>query len=208
MKINVFVSRTMGQNCYAVSCSDGVFLIDPGEYAPELERFLIENGPRVKYILLTHCHFDHIGYLEEASRLCPEGKIVISKEEQTALNDPDINLSLMFGCENVTKKADLTVSDGTSLPFEGKEIKVISTPGHTEGSVCYLFEDNLFSGDTLFKESYGRTDLPTGDANKLFSSLKKLSLLDEKIAVYPGHGESTTIRYENQYNPVMREFNF
>lgn len=207
MNINVFVSSSIGENCYAVSLNDGIFLIDPGEYAPELERFLIENGQMVKYILLTHCHFDHIGYLDEASLLCPECKIVISKEEESALNDPHINLSAMFGRENITKKADLTVSDGSVLSFEGKEIKVISTPGHTEGSVCYLFEDNLFSGDTLFKESYGRTDLPTGDAHKLISSLKKLSLLDEDIVVYPGHGESSTIRYEKRYNPVMREFN-
>ena len=207
MKINVFVSRSMGENCYAVSLNDSVFLVDPGEFAPELEHFLTENGQKVKYILLTHCHFDHIGYLDRAAKLCPDAKIVISKEEEAALNNPQINLCNLFAGENVIKKSDVTVKDGDILPFGEKDIKVIATPGHTEGSVCYLLDDNLFCGDTLFKESYGRTDLPTGDVYKLISSLKKLSHLDEKIAIYPGHGESSTIRREKLYNPGMREFN-
>ena len=121
------------------------------------------------------------------------------------LQDPSLNLTGTLGTEQMTVNADYLVRDGELLHLIGFDWKVLETPGHTEGSVCYYVEKEgvLISGDTLFAESLGRTDLPTGSVQKIIASItEKLLVLPEDTMVYPGHGEQTTIAHERQYNPV------
>lgn len=155
----------------------------------------------VKYILLTHGHYDHIGgvnFVKEKTG----AKVVIHKEDEEMLCDPNKNYS-----QNVEHiYADILVEDGTELVFGNTKITVLHTPGHTKGGVCYIFNDDrvMFSGDTLFRLTAGRTDLYGGDARTELMSLAKISELDGDYKVYPGHDASTTLDFERQYNRYMR----
>ena len=167
------------------------------------EEVLIEKleGKNVKYILLTHGHFDHIGgvnFVKEKTG----AKVVIHKEDEEMLCDPDKNYS-----QNVEHiYADILVEDGTELVFGNTKITVLHTPGHTKGGVCYIFNDDrvMFSGDTLFRLTAGRTDLYGGDARTELLSLTKIADLEGDYKVYPGHDASTTLDFERQYNRYMR----
>ena len=153
--------------------------------------------------MLTHCHFDHIGGAEQL-RNNTGVKIAIGELENEFLSDPSVNLSGLLGEPVKPFSADLLLKDGEEVSVGDLKFKVIHTPGHTSGSVSYLFGDILFSGDTVFNCSIGRTDFPTGDYFVLSSSIKKLYELDGDIRVFSGHGEATTIEYEKMYNPFVR----
>ena len=192
-------------NCYLVwnkSTKEGV-LIDPGDEAERISAAIEEERVKLKAILLTHGHFDHILVAEELQKKY-EVPLYASKDEKEMLESPKWNLSGMD--EGVVVTDYIPVEDGESLELLGKEWKVISTPGHTKGSVCYFVAGDipyLFSGDTLFYESYGRTDLYGGSEAEIKKSIKeKLFLLPDETLVYPGHEEATTIANEKQYNPV------
>ena len=192
-------------NCYLVwnkSTKEGV-LIDPGDEAERISAAVEEERVKLKAILLTHGHFDHILVAEELQKKY-EVPLYASKEEKDMLENPKWNLSGMD--EGVVVTDYIPVEDGESIELLGKEWKVISTPGHTKGSVCYFVAGDipyLFSGDTLFYESYGRTDLYGGSETEIKKSIKeKLFLLPEETLVYPGHEEATTIANAKQYNPV------
>ena len=165
---------------------------------------LSEKGFQVAAILLTHGHFDHIWGVEELQKL--SGARVYAYEGEKALcEDADLNVSERAG-RPCTIKADFYVKDGKEITIEGITCRLIATPGHTAGSCCYYFEDAgiLFSGDTLFCESVGRTDLPTGSMSALVRSVReKLLPLPDEVKVYPGHGESTTIGHEKKYNAFL-----
>lgn len=192
-------------NTYLVIGEDGsAFVVDPACYDEKLVSLLKENNvQKLTYILLTHGHFDHITGTQELKESFG-GKIVIHKDDEKALTDANYSLAFSFGVPSSSLKADITVSDGDSLPFSNGEISVLHTPGHTEGGVCYLFSLEMFSGDTLFKESMGRTDFPGGNMLTLLKSLKKLCLLEKDYSVHAGHGESTALSYEKQNNPFCR----
>ena len=167
------------------------------------EEKLIEklNPEKVKYILITHGHFDHIGgvnFVKEKTG----AKAVIHKADEEMLCDTKKNC----GDNDTPIYADILVEDGSEIPFGNTKIKVLHTPGHTKGGVCYIFEDDrvMFSGDTLFRLTAGRTDLYGGDARTELMSLAKIADLDGDYKVYPGHDQSTTLDFEREYNRYMR----
>ena len=185
-------------NCYLVwgGNSERCILIDPG-YAPD---YILEQvdllDKSVEAILLTHCHFDHVGAVQKIAEKtgCP---VYVNKKEWA------MPASWLFPI-NGTAIDNLTYyQEGEKLSLAETEFLVLETPGHTPGCVCLLCEDVIFTGDTLFAGSIGRTDFPGGDWDVICGSLIRLSELDEALTVYPGHGESTTIGQENRTNPFV-----
>lgn len=175
-------------------------LFDAPAEADRIIAFLNEKGLSLKYIFLTHAHFDHIMALSELKETTG-AQIVIHRDEEQYLNNTELNLSY-FPLPSV--KADIKVCDGDVIEFADVKIKVIHTPGHTLGGVCYLFDETLVSGDTLFYGSIGRYDFPMGDFDTEINSIKeKLMVLPDNIKVYPGHGPATTIGNERKENPYL-----
>lgn len=206
LKIGRIMLGVCQTNCYFVYKEGGqeVILFDPADKGAYLYDKLAEKGFQVAAILLTHGHFDHIWGVEELKERSG-AKVYACEEEKEVCENADINVSGNTG-RPCTVKADVYVKDGDEITAAGMTCKVIATPGHTKGSCCYYFEDDkiLLSGDTLFQESVGRTDLPTGSMSALVRSVKeKLLILPEDVKVYPGHGEATSIGYEKKYNPFL-----
>jgi len=177
-------------------------LIDPGDEANRLLAAVAAEGVCVKAILLTHAHFDHIG-AAEAVASATGAPLYLHREEEAALTDPTRNLSGFFGAA-LTVTGDIRpLRDGDTVTVGGLSFEVLHTPGHTVGGVCYRTGDVLFSGDTLFCESIGRLDFPGGSGEAMRRSLERLLALPASTAVYPGHGEPTSIGHEQQYNPYV-----
>lgn len=175
-------------------------VIDSGENYNRLKKIEQEYNFKIKAVLLTHAHFDHAGNARALQR--DGAKIYISEvDAQKLLNDD--NLGRRFGRNFEYLQADYLLNDGDIINVEGIEIKVISTPGHTDGSVCFLIGNMLFSGDTLFLESVGRTDFVSGNRNQLVESVRKLFNLPGEYNVYPGHEEFTTLSHERKYNTFI-----
>ena len=182
-------------NCYILHQEDSssCVVIDPG-YTPEvILDFLAGKGLKLEAILLTHGHFDHVGAVRD---------LAAETGCQVYLNPDDLSMPprMTAGPLYYTD----TYSDGDTLSPAGIPFQVLSTPGHTPGSVCLIAENYLFSGDTLFAGSCGRTDLPGGSTRAIRESLRRLAALPQDYSVHPGHGESTTLAWEKQYNPYMR----
>lgn len=207
VSVKSVVLSDMYTNCYLLLDNETkkAAVVDPGEYCVKLENFLKENAvAKIEYIFLTHGHFDHICGAKELAQKY-DAKIVISKEDEICFKNSEISLCAYFGVSSsLPEKADITVCDGDSIVLGQTKIEVLETPGHTKGSVCYVFDDVIISGDTLFKESMGRTDFPTGSAVQILASLKKLCSLDGDYTVYCGHGQETTLSHERQNNPFCR----
>ncbi len=181
-----------------------VVVIDPGDQAETIKKAAAEMGGEVKTILLTHGHFDHIGAVTELQKDC--GATVYAMEaEKELLGDPMQNLSGLRG-KGFSVVPDELLKDGQELSLCGLTWKVIATPGHTIGGACFYIPEMklLFSGDTLFAGSVGRTDFPTGDMLEILRTVRsKLTELPDDTAVYPGHGPSTTMLHEKQTNPYL-----
>ena len=206
MKIQMYVVSVCATNCYFAINDDTkeVLIIDPGASAKQLAEKVKEHGLKPAGILLTHGHFDHAVAAEELAQLL-DVKIYAHEAEQETLENPGLNLS---GWEGVTETyhADVYVKDEQELELAGFKVKVLFTPGHTVGGCCYYFAEQgaLFSGDTLFEGSIGRTDFPKGSASQLIRAIKdKLIILPEETAVYPGHGDMTGIGMERVNNPFL-----
>jgi len=210
----LIISLTVGPlltNCYVVACEKTfeALIIDPGFSEHEGDYFLREidkRGLHVKYILNTHGHVDHISgnaWVKEATK----AKILIHQGDVEMLSDPLKNFSIILGEPLVSPQPDLTLKDGDVLRVGFLEFRVLHTPGHTAGSISLYCRDEkkVFTGDTLFARSIGRTDLPGASYKALMSSIREklLSLPDETV-VYPGHGEETTIGIERKWNPFLR----
>ena len=199
-RIKVNAGGFMGINCYIIQDEETkeAMVIDPGGSIGKIEEMLKVIEADVKYILLTHCHGDHMGAASELREKCG-GKILIHRFDQEGLRNPDINLSSHIGIGDVSIEEDARLDDGDILHVGGLQFKVIYTPGHTIGSISLYCEDEkmLFSGDTLFRGSWGRTDLPTSNMEQIMDSItNKLLVLPEDTIVYPGHGKSTIIKEE------------
>ncbi len=199
MEIKVAHLGLIKTNCYLIKTEKAAVVIDPGFERDIVFDFLKSNSYKERIILLTHAHFDHIGGAE-ALRRETDTKIGIGIMDKHALADESINLSVNFHAHIAPFVPDFTYEDGDVITVGDISFKVIYTPGHTVGGVCYLSGDCLFSGDTLFKNSVGRTDFPGGDIKALKKSLKKLMTLPNDTKVYSGHGDATTIGTEKEYN--------
>lgn len=205
MIIKQFIAGLIENNMYLVmdEKSHDAVLIDASQDIPELKKVVDELGANVKYILITHGHFDHIMGLNSLKKTL-NAPAVICKDD-LVISDNVNEFTRLFGVPDIVPPTyEIFVKDGDVLDVGDMQIKVIQTPGHTEGGVCYLIGENLFSGDTLFKQSVGRTDLFGGNLEKIRHSVKEvLFKLDENIKVFPGHGPITTIAYEKKYNEII-----
>lgn len=192
-------------NCWLVSDEDTkeAFLTDPGAYGVRQSEYIKSQGVNLRYILLTHGHYDHILGVRQFKEAFPEAKIVIHTEDAGCLTSPVKSLAITQALRFPKTEADVLVSDGDRLPFGNNEIEVIHTPGHTRGSVCFKLGDMLLTGDTLFRGTVGRTDFPGGSYKEMLSSVQKLAGLDGDYKVYPGHEGTTTLENERRNNPYM-----
>jgi len=202
MIIKQFFAGPINANNYLLvdeTTKDAV-LIDCSEVKDEILDAIKELEANVKHILLTHGHFDHVMGVNEMKKLL-NCNVLIHPNDVEWLSH--INEALpMFGLPPAdTPQYDENFADGDIITFGDSQIKVIHTPGHTQGSVCFSIEDKLFSGDTLFKEAVGRVDLPGGSWKDIQNSIINILFkLDNDTIVYPGHGEPTSIRYEKEFN--------
>ena len=191
-------------NTYIVHADDAdtCAIIDPGYEAQTILAQVKKLGLTVDAVLLTHGHFDHVGAVQEIVE-ATGCKLWMNKADWAQFPNPVT--SYFYPLANCDFCEVSFCEDGQTIPVGGLTFTAIATPGHTGGSVCYRCENALFSGDTLFARSCGRTDLPGGDWDTIQDSLQLLASLAENHTVYPGHGSSTTLAYEKQYNPYMRK---
>ncbi len=207
MKIEVMPVGAIGANCYLVYDEDKkAILIDCGAESERIIRRIDTLNLSVSYILLTHAHYDHIGAVDKV-REHTGACVVVSEKDAAMMQNPKLNLSY-YHDKTITATYDKTVKNGDKIVGGQMEFSVIATPGHTPGGVCYYTPGSLFSGDTLFHTSVGRTDFPGGSYDDLIDGIvKRLMPLPEDTTVYPGHGEASTIGYEKAYNPYVRNSN-
>ena len=207
MEIKSYPNGVFGATTYLVYDKESKerVLIDCTCAVDEILNFIKQQNINLKYILITHGHFDHVYCLAEFKEKFPQIQVLMHKDDMPLLNQV-ANQCSMTGVEEIKVPCiDALINDDTkNLKIGNSEIKIIHTKGHSKGGVCYLIGDNLFSGDTLFKTSIGRCDLFGGDIKEIEHSIKeKLFKLDDSITVYPGHGDKTTIGYEKKFNPYF-----
>ena len=205
-RMETIVLGDVSTNCYLIynQKSREAVVVDPADNGAFVLNKCWELQVKPVAVILTHGHFDHILAVEDICRAF-SCQVYAGREEDRLLQDSSMNLSTIMGTERTIVCADVLVKEKDELSLAGFKWNVLETPGHTAGSVCYYIpsEQVLFSGDTLFAGSLGRTDLPTGDQKAIVSSIReKLLPLPEETKVFPGHGEGTTIGRERRYNPV------
>ena len=207
MLIKTYVAGPVQANNYLVEdeASKEALLIDCSDYVPQIIDYVKENGLNVKYILLTHGHFDHVLGINKMNEVLGAKVYVHEGDKEQVVNTRAVMTMFGLPTEGVENpKITGTLSDAGELTLGNQLIKVIETPGHTPGGVCYLIGNCLFSGDTLFHGTIGRTDLPGGSFQQIKHSVKDvLFALDENIEVYPGHAEPSTIGYEKKFNDIV-----
>lgn len=188
MKIQTIVTGMIRENCYVVSDDNGkAAVVDPGDDTAKIISYIDDNNLDVEWILITHPHFDHIGALVPVKEHTG-AKVAVGAAD----------------AEGIRFAPDLACKEGDVIKAGDLAFHVIETPGHTPGGVCYICGDSMFSGDTLFMESIGRSDLAGGDFGQMRQTLVKLRDLPyDDLTVYPGHMEATTLQHERQYNPFM-----
>ena len=178
-------------------------VVDPGTINDDLINAIRSTGS-LDMIVLTHGHADHMASISEYKALYPEANIIASSDEKHFLTDPELNNSKYIAGKEIAVEADIYVEDGQVIKFGTHDLRFIKTPGHTPGGMCIYTEGLLFSGDTLFRLSVGRTDLAEADTESLMASISnKLYSLPDETLVYPGHGPETTIGLEKRMNPCV-----
>ena len=218
MKIKAYVVTMFGTNCFLVwdEESKEAMLIDPGDYKKAIARDIKDGGLVLKYLLLTHGHSDHYGGVPEFKAEFPDAPLVCSKEDLILIGDTDENDSLLFINKRVVLDADMTIGEGDELKLGSIAFKVLETPGHSKGCLAFYtteydpelvnkeFSGTVFSGDTLFYQSIGRTDFYGGDLEELTASVReKLFTLPDDTLMLPGHMNPSTIGNEKKYNPFF-----
>jgi hydroxyacylglutathione hydrolase len=208
MKVMTIPGGELYENCYFAmdSATGQIAVIDPGFWSQRLEEAIRRAGPQnIKMILLTHGHFDHIAGVAKIKELTG-APVYFPEKEKDFVFDSSLNLMNMMPTGTFdTFTPDVYVKEGDEIQLGNTSFKVLETPGHTCGSCCYLTEDAIFSGDTLFFCSAGRTDFPTGNGADLMKSLRRLAQLPGDYTVYPGHEGATTLEYERACNPYLAE---
>lgn len=194
IKIQTLKVGELSSNCYVASKNGKCFIVDPGDEAENIIKAIGKN--KLDLILLTHGHFDHVLAVEPLHEKFPQVPIYMGEDDEDLLKE--LSEQNRYSTKELKdiKVAIKHISSGSKIIFEGEKIKVFETPGHSFGSVCYLIGDNLFTGDTLFYHTIGRTDFWTSDPLSMRNTLAKLAKLPKKIKVYPGHGRETTIKEE------------
>lgn len=204
MKITCIPAGILLANCYVIETENkNAVIIDAGGDFEKIKRFLTENELNLKKILLTHGHFDHIGAVQQLSEYY-KAEVFIHESDAVMLTDSTASLADSIGSLYKPVEKFTTIKDGDVIKQDELSFEVIHTPGHTLGGVCYKCENSLFTGDTLFKLSMGRTDFPNGSASQLLNSLKRLADLDGDFDVYPGHNETTTLDFERKNNSYLK----
>lgn len=205
MKIYRFLTSPYQANTYlAFDDTKKGFIVDPGGYSAQLTQAARQEDVEVEYILLTHGHSDHICGVEEFKKDFPNAKIVAYEAEREMLMDPEQNVSAEIAGRPMTVEADLYVKDRETLTIGETEFTFIHTPGHTKGGMCIYTPGYVFSGDTLFRASIGRTDFYGGSFPEIMKSIKeRLFVLPDSTFVLPGHMGETTIAYEKEHNPFV-----
>jgi glyoxylase-like metal-dependent hydrolase (beta-lactamase superfamily II) len=205
-KISGRVLGPVATNCYTVvneETKESILIDAADRHSSKLLAATNDAGAKPVALLLTHAHFDHTDGIPAVRTECPDIEVIIGENDAPLLEDPRLNLSIMFMGEPFTAKADRTVADGDEIELIGLKIKCIEVPGHTVGGMCYYIPELgvVFDGDTLFCGSVGRSDFPTGDGDLLIKSIReKLFVLPDDTKVMPGHDAQTTIHTEKVGN--------
>lgn len=205
IKIKCYVVGMIATNCYLIEdeATGALAVIDPGDHSDELIAELDSRGGKLNYILLTHGHYDHvIGVAELCDRYHPE--VCAAEAEMELLQKGLYNLSSVHNIRINSFNVDRLLNDGDIIKLGETEIRFINTPGHTVGSGCYIVDGCIFSGDTIFCESVGRTDFPTSSMRSMMKSVERIKNLEGDYAIYPGHEMFTTLDHERRYNPFMQ----
>lgn len=192
-------------NCYLVGCEETkkAAIIDPGAAASAIINMIKSSGYVVETIINTHGHVDHIGANNEVKKHTG-AKLMIHRLDAKMLTSSAANFSMFMGNPVTSAAADQLLDEGSIVKVGNLELKVLHTPGHTPGGICLVNDKVIFSGDTLFYGSIGRTDFPGGSYEALIKSIKdKLMIYPDETVVYPGHGPATSIAFERQYNPFL-----
>lgn len=193
MEIKRVIVGPLQTNCYVVSSNKkNAFIIDPGDEVDSIRRIILEEKLKIHFVINTHSHIDHI------SADCELGfPVYIHKLDAPALENPTENISTyIFGEFNACKPAKM-LQDGDIIKLDELVVEILHTPGHTPGGICLKIDESVFTGDTLFRDGIGRTDFPDASYEKIITSIKnKLFCLNDKVKIYPGHGESSTIGRE------------
>lgn len=207
MIIEARITGFIEENCYFVAhpASRETVVVDPGDDAPQLLARLRELGGHVVAYLLTHGHLDHVSALADLCSVFPAPIHIHPRDAAWCFSEKNA-LPGLYAAPAKPQCPIVPATEGSVCELAGARWSVIETPGHTPGGICWLLEDDraLFSGDTLFHGSVGRTDLPGGEARTLTASLRKLAALPDDLAVYPGHGDPTTIGHEKRHNYFMQ----
>ncbi len=210
MKIDCLSLGAYETNCYVLRSSEGAkdcLVVDPGMGAGRLVEFLQEHQLNPVAVVLTHGHIDHIAGVAALRDEFPDIKVYIHKLDADMLTEPNINLSAFTGEFFSIEPAEFSLEEGDVLEQAGVKLSVLHTPGHTPGGICLYSKDEaiVFTDDTLFADSIGRTDFPCGSMEQLLKSIReKLFTLPDEIKVYPGHGPITTIAHEKAHNPFLQ----
>jgi len=210
MEIDRLILGAYETNCYILrksSAANGCVVVDPGLEVEQLLDFIKRHKLNPAAVVLTHGHIDHIGGVGGLRENYPDVKVYIHKLDAKMLENSYSNLSAMMGAAFSTEPADFSLEDGSVIEQAGVKLQVLHTPGHTPGGICLYSKDEgiVFTDDTLFAESIGRTDFQGGSLEQLLKSVsEKLFTLPDDTIVYPGHGPSTTIAREKAHNPFLR----